>query len=220
MGLFLIFKRRRWRESALPITWLGTALTIHLVHRPWWPYYYLHLAIPLAWLAGLAVGEAFGFIAHSLNKVGFSLTAPKAWKAILICALTALPLARSLSRLEATIKDLRQRPGVEASAIISGMKQHAATTQWVYCDNPIYAFHAKLPMPPELAVVTLKRFWSGQITTTKIVEICQLRHVEQLLLGSISRQSPNWTNLLSSNYVLSSELENLRLYRATENGVK
>lgn len=191
--------------------WLGTALSIHLVHRPWWPYYYLHLAIPLAWLAGLAVGEAFGFITHSLNKVGFSLTVPKAWKTILICALTALPLARTLSRLEVNIKDLRQRPQVGDSAIINRMKQHAATTQWVYCDNPIYAFHAGLPMPPELAVVTLKRFWSAQIDTAQIVETCGRRKVDQLLLGTPSLTNDEWTKFLTREFIEVYEQDNMTL---------
>ena len=67
-------------------------------------------------------------------------------------------------------------------------------------DNPIYAFHAGLPVPPELAVVTLKRFWSGQITTHEIVQTCARRGVEQVVLSSVSLQDANWTNWLATAF--------------------
>ena len=98
--------------------------------------------------------------------------------------------------------------------VIAKMKEQAqkAQAKWVYADNPIYIFHAGLKTPPELAVVTLKRFWPGQINTFQIVEICRRRNVEQLLLGPISRQDSNWTNLLSAEFMRHCDEGNFRLY--------
>jgi len=56
--LLAAFQQKRMREVSFPLALLVTAAMIHTVHRPWWNYYYLHLAIPLAWLAGWAVSEA------------------------------------------------------------------------------------------------------------------------------------------------------------------
>jgi hypothetical protein len=92
------------------------------------------------------------------------------------------------------------------------VKDRAASTHWVYADSPIYAFHARLPMPPELAVVTLKRFWSGQITTSEIVEICRRRQTEQLFLSPVSRRNLNWTSLLATGFDEDCEEGNLKLY--------
>jgi hypothetical protein len=124
----------------------------------------------------------------------------------------ALALARSMGRLESSVQGLRQRPRVKDSALITEMKKHAATTHRAYADNPIYAFHARVLVPPELAVVTLKRFWSGQITTEEIVDTCHRRQVEQLLLGSVSRQDAHWTNTLASVFTVAYQEEGLILY--------
>jgi hypothetical protein len=43
--------------SVLPLAWLGLTFVVFGIHKPWWPYYYLHTAIPLCWCAG--IGTAF-----------------------------------------------------------------------------------------------------------------------------------------------------------------
>jgi len=37
-------------------------------------------------------------------------------------------------------------------------------------------------MPPEIAMVTLKRYWSGQINNAEILELCSHYQPAQLLL--------------------------------------
>lgn len=211
-GLLLALWRRQFRASAFPLIWLLTALAVHSAHRPWWPYYYLHFAIPIAWLAGSAAGEMVGVVSMLLKGFRFNLGATSTWRTLLLCGLIALPLARSLSRLELNVRDLRQRPRVEASAIIAKMKERASATHWAYADNPVYVFHAGLTTPPGLAVVTLKRFWSGQITTAGIVETCRRFQVEQILLGPVSRQDTNWTNLLAERCRVEGEERYLQLF--------
>lgn len=46
-----------WEQVRFPTIWLLTAVLIHLYHCPWWPYYYLHFAVPLAWLSGYGIAE-------------------------------------------------------------------------------------------------------------------------------------------------------------------
>jgi hypothetical protein len=60
--------------------------------------------------------------------------------------------------------------------------RYAARTRWVYARSSIYAFHPKLPVPPELAVVARKRFWSGQISDAQILAIIQRDAPEHLLV--------------------------------------
>src|SRR5207302_2589522 len=57
VSVVLAARCKRLREITFPLTLLATAAAIHSVHRPWWNYYYLHFAIPIAWLAGYALNE-------------------------------------------------------------------------------------------------------------------------------------------------------------------
>jgi hypothetical protein len=67
-GILLSIKRRTLRLMAFPITLLASAVAVHLVHRHWWDYYYLHLAIPLAWLAAYAIYEAIRWSSNILQR--------------------------------------------------------------------------------------------------------------------------------------------------------
>lgn len=185
VGLALVAQQHRWRAFAFPIVLLITALVVHAIHRPWWDYYYLHLAIPLAWLAGFAVSEAISGSSRLLAKGRFNFSSANTWKGIILCCLLAAALVRSEKRLEASVKNLRQRPTIAASPVLARMKEYADRTHWVYVQfgKEMYPFYAQLPMPPEIAMVTRKRYWSNQITTGEIVEACRRYQIEQLLLN-------------------------------------
>jgi 4-amino-4-deoxy-L-arabinose transferase-like glycosyltransferase len=47
-GVFFLLKQRmKTPATILPLAWLGLTFIIFAFHRPWWSYYYVHLAIPL-----------------------------------------------------------------------------------------------------------------------------------------------------------------------------
>lgn len=94
---------------------------------------------------------------------------------------------------------MRQAPRASDSVVLAKMKQYAGRTRWVYVQPVIYPFHAGLAVPPELAVVMLKRYWSGQITPEQIVETCRRYKPEQLLLYR-SRVGSEWKELLKADY--------------------
>jgi hypothetical protein len=197
VGLALVAQQRRWRAFAFPIVLLITALAVHAIHRPWWDFYYLHLAIPLAWLAGFAVSEAIAGSSRLLSKSHFNLSSAYTWKGIVLCCLLAAALVRSEKRLEAGVKNLRQRPTIAASPVLAKMKEYGDRTHWVYAQfgKEMYPFHAQLLMPPEIAMVTLKRYWSDQITTGEIVETCRRYQIEQLLLNP-AKIEDDWKGFL------------------------
>jgi 4-amino-4-deoxy-L-arabinose transferase-like glycosyltransferase len=198
IGLVLLPRRKRWRECAFPVVLLLTAASIHAFHRPWWNYYYLHLAIPVAWLAGLGVAEIISAVIAFLSKASVGGRAARTRKGLALCTVAALLLARPEKRLEGNIKDLRRQPPVASSIIIAKMRQYAERTHWAYADPVIYPFHAQITVPPELAIVMLKRFWSGQITIEAIVDACYHRHVEQLVLPAVP--GAEWKDLLNREY--------------------
>jgi hypothetical protein len=46
---------RRLSGSMLPVMWLILMLVVFAVHRPWWPHYYVHIAVPLCWCAAIGI---------------------------------------------------------------------------------------------------------------------------------------------------------------------
>ena len=199
IGLVMLGRQGRWRELVFPVVMLLTALTVHSLHRPWWVYYYLHLAVPLAWLSGLGLGEVLKG-ASQLFPADKSRLSGATWcKGLGACVLVALLLAVSEVRLEASIKSIRQSPKASASPLLAKMKEYAPRTHWAYAQPVIYPFHARLPVPPEIAVVMLKRYWSGQITPTEIVDVCRRYKPEQLVLYQ-SRVGSEWKDLLKAEY--------------------
>lgn len=220
LGMIAALRWKRWREVAFPIVLLVTASAVHAVHRPWWNYYYLHLALPLAWLAGWTSNEIIKAVRRLQLKSGLNLSTPAAWKGLALCALAALGIAHSERRLEANIKYLRQRPLADANPIVKKMKEYADRANWVYSESGIYPFHARLPVRPDLAIVMPKRFWSGQITAADIIETCK-RYRPELVVLPVASLSEEWKCFLSAEYAFSCADDRNVLYlakRAAESG--
>jgi hypothetical protein len=48
------------------------------------------------------------------------------------------------------------------------MGQFKPFARWLYAKEPVYSFHAGIPLPPDLGVVMLKRPWSGEMSDARI----------------------------------------------------
>jgi hypothetical protein len=84
-------------------------------------------------------------------------------------------------------------------------------TRFIFAEQPVYSFHAGIPLPPKLAVISLKRLWSGDITNERID--AELRAVKPglILTGASARVLP-FHDLLQEEYRLIYEDPELRLY--------
>lgn len=208
-GLGVLVWQCQWRRLAVPLVWLLTAAFVALTHRPWWSYYYLHFAIPLAWLTGISISESLRLTrakaAASLFRLPFLGTLAAA------SMLIAFVATEGGARLASEVERLRDLPRVQDCALVGKMRQYAGGTHWVYTRFTIYPFHARLLVLPELAVLPLKRFWSGRITGEKIVATLKERRPEQLLLTT-ETPTPALQQLLTAEYALVYEDSALRLY--------
>jgi len=194
------FKQKRCREISLPLVLLLTDSLVHAMHRPWWDYYYVHLAIPLAWLTGWMVHEFIQIVIRLRSKHGFKLSSTSAWKQLALCLLAALAINASEHRLAFEFKELRQSPSVNINPIAETMREYAGQTRCVFSYSGLYPFYAQLPVPPKLAIISFKRFWSGQITTKEIVQTCGRYKPGMLILPS-PKVTGDWKDLLETNYV-------------------
>lgn len=184
-GVGFVASKKRWREFSFPIVIALTVSPVHALHRPWWTYYYVHFAIPMAWLSGLAVVELIFTAKRLFSLKRMSLTSIKMCQAVVLCGLVAAAVTWSEGRLASSIRLMRRGVKIDADPVVAKMKEYAGGTHWVYAGpgKEIYAFQAGLLIPPELAIVMLKRYWSGQITEDEITRLCEKYQVEQVLLN-------------------------------------
>lgn len=212
VGLLLLSWQRQWKRLALPWIWLCTATLAHLQHRPWWPYYYLHFAVPLAWLSGEGLSEILSV--HRLNSLTGAGRRLFVMPVALCCSFLLLCWAiyAGVTRLRVEIQMIRQMASAGDSALVAKMKAFADGTRWVYTRSLMEAFRADLPVIPELAVLPLKRFWSGQITDEQVLLIVKSYQPEQLLLSD--PLSPEMKEFVESNYALVQQDQGYQLFVA------
>jgi len=81
----------------------------------------------------------------------------------------------------------------------------------MFSDQPILSFHADVPMPPHLAVLSLKRFWTGELTNAGLIAELETLRPGLILLGKASQEVP-YENLLNREYKLVYQDGDNRLY--------
>ncbi len=208
--------QRRWREIRFPAMLLVVAAGIHMIHRPWWMYYYLHLAIPLAWFAAIALAPVLSMAWSIMGSKHTSREERLSLRAAVFSSLAALVLLRSGQRIYGGIRYTQGLTLAKDSAIVSVMKHHAPHTKWAFAQREIYAFHAGLMVPPELAVTSLKRFWAQQISPEEITFLSDKYPPEQILIDETQVRF-EWGLLEKTDYIEVLSQGQLRLFvRATK----
>jgi len=198
--------RPRYREGCLiPAVWLAVALAVFAIHRPWWSYYYVHLAIPMAWLAAVALREGWEGLDFRKHR------ALAGWFCLL-----ALGMAGWMgARVYLQVAGMRQLPKIHSSLAIAELKRYRPYVTTMYAEQPVYSFHAGIPMPPNLAVLPLKRFWSGEVTNAKLEAALRAARPGLIMLANDGRPTP-LEDLVNAHYRLVYQDQNHRLYAVPE----
>jgi hypothetical protein len=229
---------RSLRRAAFPLVLLATAALVHFTHRPYWPYYYLHFSLPIAWLTGCAVA--------GLSKAAWARLAPRSggpmggasaqgrtpsrdvrrakgpwgrgladW-AVLTAATSLISIVGSYGgvRLVSELEEIQAMPRASDDGLVAAMKKYAGHTRWVYTEETIYAFDAGLCVIPELAVMPHKRWWSGQITQDQIVTLLKQYRPQQLLLPAHGVVDGRIAQFAANDYVVAAEASGCRLFVA------
>jgi hypothetical protein len=200
----------RYREVCLvPMVWLGATLGVMAVHRPWWPYYYVHLAIPMSWLAALALREAW-------QKTDPRLHPAKRWMLCVLISCIGLWLG---ARVCGEVFGMRRLPQIHSSLVIAELGRFRPYVTSLYSEQPVYSFHAGIPMLPHLAVVPRKRFWSGDMTNAKLEAELRTARPGLILLANDGRETP-LESLVRSQYRLVYQDQNHRLYAVPEAAIQ
>jgi hypothetical protein len=168
-------------ELLLPLAWLTLTFAVFGIHKPWWAYYYLHTAIPLCWCAGIGIAfliERVRGCARSGNAAEIAAgrrrnpqarTPALRWGAVFtLIAFGICSVGWMGARVYLQVANLRRAPQVENSPVIAQMKRFKPFTECLYADKPVYSFQADIPMVPSLAVMPVKRLWSGELNNEGI----------------------------------------------------
>ncbi|EAZ90031.1 glycosyltransferase family 39 protein [Crocosphaera chwakensis] len=182
LGVFVVFVKRRW-EGLFPVAWLGTAFLLIINHHPVWPHHYCLIAIPMAWLAAYGSVPCVNFF-----KQRKYLLKPKQIKinnyilGIISLGLIIFALINLEPKVSKDIPSLQQDYS-EQFALVDRLSENKNSTQWLFTDVPIYGFYADLVVPPEIAVFSMKRLKTKQITQAQVYELLVKYQPEQILIG-------------------------------------
>jgi hypothetical protein len=233
LGLFLGLVQRRW-AVVFPTVFFFTSFLAHAWHRPWWDYYYLHLSIPMAWLGALGVQWTWETLAKPATPIpNCELRIPNSESASLprrlrlrllefwpggraagLIAAFSFCLAGFLvelpERYERETAFLRAKPSPTEVKVLAELKERRADTRWLYTDRPIWCAHANILIPPELAVLSLKRIASGDITHAEFLRLLHHYRPEQILLQRRHFEDEKFHEFLRAFYDVVIEEGNLK----------
>jgi hypothetical protein len=94
------------------------------------------------------------------------------------------------ARVYLQITQIRSSPKIFSSLALKEIERYKPLTKFIYTDEPAYSFHSGIPMPPALAVITLKRLWSGDMTNARLVEELKLTKPGLMLLKNQTAELP------------------------------
>jgi hypothetical protein len=214
VGALISLRLRLWL-TLYPLSWAVTAYLLLFVHRPVWFHHQLLVTVPAALLGGVALHEgaryAFQIIRPHIDRSAGSL--------VRVSALIGLLALLFTFRVPEPISLLSPIPSLSVTGFELGplverffvrINKYAPQTNWIVTDLPMYAFRARLPVPPNLVVFSVKRFETGNLTEGEIIDTIKDYHPEQILLGRY--EYPLVESFLKGRYYLIHSKDLMKLY--------
>jgi hypothetical protein len=110
-----------------------------------------------------------------------------------------------------------QETGIRASSrldsclLLKEISRFKPFTNFLFPYDPIYSFHSDIPVPPHLAMISLKRLWSGEMTTQRLASEVEAAMPGLVLLPNNATEAP-FQALLNREYRLVYQDPNNLLY--------
>jgi 4-amino-4-deoxy-L-arabinose transferase-like glycosyltransferase len=186
VGAYHAVRNRTWHTLYL-VGWLASAYALLLFNRPTWPHQQLLITVPAAILAAIGAGTAIRDLVTRLRSRPSSSSGLPVTLISLAAALVFVATRgpATLDEFDLDLPNLKTSPStnLQERQIVALMSDHAQETRWVFTDRPMFAFLAKLPVPPFLAVLSSKRLLSGELTQMEILEELVAYKPEMVLAG-------------------------------------
>ncbi len=189
VGAVLAIQRKRWL-LLYPLAWSVLAYALLVGHKPIWDHHQLLITIPVALLAAIAIYEIV-YRQILLQAIIKPLRLDLAGVFIVVSLLAFMayffpfhiiePLNYLSIKPQISVTDLNMGPNHDK--IMRLVFKYAPKTEWMVTDAPMYAYRAGLLVPPNLAVVTAKRFVSGLISESDVIRTIKEYRPGIILLG-------------------------------------
>jgi len=205
VGSVLLLRQKQWL-ALYPITWIIVAYGMLSFYYPVWPHYKPLIDIPAALLGASPVIVSLNLLKQIFNRLRpyFAGTSQHILQIASLIGFVALffRLPTGLDVLQAWPPMSGSGLGLKANDLkfLSLMVDYAPQTNWVVTDMPMYAFRARLPVPPNLALISQTGIDTGFITDQKVIETIQEYNPEQVLIGHFP--FPEVIDYLATNYTL------------------
>jgi 4-amino-4-deoxy-L-arabinose transferase-like glycosyltransferase len=179
LGTITASFKKRW-DVIFPLTWLLTAMLVLINHKPVWYHHYLLVSIPMVWLSAYGVLFALNFIKNQRYS-NFTFFDFDSIKTLILPSLAILLVVVSVVAIPIKLSNPGGRPSPQWE-LVDLLKKHSEETKWVFSDRPIIPLYAQLPIPPEVAVLSQKRFVSGNFSYDKLLDVLEKYRPEQIVL--------------------------------------
>jgi 4-amino-4-deoxy-L-arabinose transferase-like glycosyltransferase len=189
------------KQAIFPLLWFFLANIILFRRHPVWDHYYPLISIPACWLAAIGLSRLFD--SRHLNSWLLKNNVFNFLSFALRC-LTILGIFLSISALPlrySAIQDELKPPEQSKERELSGLiLKYKNKTRWMVTDSPVFAFNADMLAPPEIAVATIKRRFTGGATEDYFIKILKKYQPEQILLGRFKDYTLKITSYIENNY--------------------
>lgn len=118
-------------------------------------------------------------------------------------AVLALWCGFSLPRLISALEEMNRYPTAQSSPLVSMLRRYQDRIRWCYTELRDVAFHGGALIPPELIVLSRKRFWRGELDETRLWNWVRLYAPEAIIVSETYRtRHPACASWLKQGYVL------------------
>jgi len=195
LGVVLRIWDRRLLTLRVPLLWFGTVFIAHCLHRPFWDYYFLHFAIPLAWLAAVGFKELFLHAEKAFEKADSSILQRLLW-IVTLSVLFVLTLSKGGSFWLQQWRSLRLSQKIDESIMVKTLQKYKDRIHWVYSELLYFPFYAGVKIPPELVVLSFKRRVVMHWTAKDVIHILERYRPEFVILLAQTAETPEWEHFL------------------------
>jgi hypothetical protein len=188
-GVIVAIQTQKWHALYL-VAWGVAAYLLLSWNVPFWHHHQLLITIPAAILGSIAMGHAMVDLYQRARRSTILNIA-----AIPSAIILLLTINFAVQRIPPTIRGFKLNlpnicgtydPAEQTDfEIVAIMGNYADRTNIVFTDRPMYAFRSGLPVHPYLAVMTEKRYSTGQPTQEEILAILEETSPEQVILGRL-----------------------------------
>jgi hypothetical protein len=192
-GLFFIGGTATKRLMVAAALSLLLVVVVHSFHRPFWWFYRVHFALPVAVLAGVGAGACV--------PLDMLRTRSSAFKMLFGLAAGCLFLTTNVPACWSELSRRSRIPQAKEDGIlarISSLREHDG---FGFSYRNIVVSRAHRLMSPGLTILSKKRHWIGQSEDSKVFTAVAHSHPVFLLLEENQMREPRWRQWLADGYV-------------------